>query len=170
MTTQGLEPARSADETAALEAVTAGALGRDLGLTPAHLDVALRIADGLRRRGAHAEALRMCATIVLCEPRRFEFQAALAACALEADQPYVAIQAAAAMIAEAPRDPRGYLLSGRACLRAGEWAEAIEDLSNAADRANEAGRAAEESEARNLLAGLRQASQQSAPRVGQFAG
>ncbi|WP_062012783.1 hypothetical protein [Aureimonas sp. AU4] len=142
------------EERAALEAIAQGELGRQFGIEARHLDVAASMAGDLARRGAHDRALRLYATIVLCDPQHRAAQAGLASGALEVGAPYIAIQAAAVLIAGAPDDPLGYLLSGKGCLLAQEWPEAREDLQRASDLAGARGDGNCQREADMLLAGL----------------
>ncbi len=108
-----------------------GQIRDELNLKSADLTIGLEVAKNLLKRGAATEALRIYAGLILCEPANIEFQVGLANCALLVDEPHLALQAASAVIALAPRDPRGYLLSGRACIGLGALAEAAEDLNDA---------------------------------------
>lgn len=118
-----------------LEAIAKGEFGRQAGLERRHLDIACTIANDQVRRGAKLEGIRLFATVVLCDPTHREGQVGLASAALEVGEPYIAIQAAAMLIATAPFDPLGYLLSGKACQLAGEWPEARDDLQRASELA-----------------------------------
>lgn len=108
-----------------------GGLRRELGLSPEHLHVGLLLARGHMDRGAFADAMRIYITLVLCEPANVDHQIGLANCAHLQNEHNVALQAASAVIALAPADPRGYLLSGRSCLMIGSYKEAQEDLEDA---------------------------------------
>lgn len=121
-----------------LEAFARGAIRKELGLEISDLRIGLDLARAHLRRGATAEATRICATLVLCEPMQADFQIALCDCALLGEEYHVALQAASAVVALCPTDPRGYLLSGRACLALGYRTEAIEDLRDAIAFAKEA--------------------------------
>ena len=113
------------------EALHGGEIARELGLDAADLRLGLTVAKNLLSRGAHAEAMRVYVALVLCEPLNVDFQVGLANCASVVGEPYMALQAASAVIALAPSDPRGYLLSGRSCMAIGNFAEAREDLTDA---------------------------------------
>lgn len=141
-------------ERAVLDMIAEGGFGRHWGLKPKHLDAAAYMASDLARRGEHDKAVRLFATIVLCDPHHRVAQIGLATGALEIEQPYIAIQAAAVLIAREPQNPLGYLLSGRGCLMAREWPEAEEDLRRAAALAGANGDAALAGEAARLLAVL----------------
>lgn len=108
-----------------------GQLGKRLGLTPEQLRIGLSVARNHLTRGAPAEALKIYVALVLCDPLNVDFQVGLANCASVLGEHHVALQAASAVIALAPRDPRGYLLSGRSCMMLGNYAEAKEDLEDA---------------------------------------
>lgn len=142
------------ESQAMLEAIARGEFGHRAGLDKRHLDLASVIANDLMRRGAALEATRLFATIVLCDPTHREGQIGLATGGLEVGEPYVAIQAAAALIAAAPTDPLGYLLSGKACRMAEEWSEAREDLQRASELARAAGQGSILAEAQMLLGSL----------------
>jgi|GEM_PF-1763524 len=122
-----------------------------LGLSSDDLSVGLEVAGNLVRRGSTGEALRVYAGLILCEPANADFQTGLANCALMAEEYHLALQAASAVIALAPRDPRGYLISGQACLGLGAQAEAAEDLQDAVRLGSEAGDAVVVDLARRLL-------------------
>jgi uncharacterized protein HemY len=142
------------NEQAIMDMIADGALGRHFGFERKHLDAAAFIAGDLARRGAHDKAVRLFATIVLCDPHHRVAQIGLASGALEVEQPYIAIQAAATLIAGEPQNPLGYLLSGKGCLMAQEWPEAGEDLHRALELARAGGDAALATEAERLLAAL----------------
>jgi tetratricopeptide (TPR) repeat protein len=108
-----------------------GGIRKLLGLETAHLRLCLDLARSQMRRGAHDEAFRTYCALVLCEPCNVDFQIGLANCAHEIGQHELALQAASAAIALAPKNPRGYFLSGRACFALAHYREAIEDLSAA---------------------------------------
>lgn len=122
-----------------------------LGLKPGDLNIGLAAANAMMRRGDGAEALRMYATLALCDPANLDIQLGLAECSALLEQHDLAIQAAAVVIAMAPSDPRGYFLSGRACLLAGYQAEAEEDLSHAVKYGRAGGNGAIAAEAERLL-------------------
>lgn len=135
-----------------LAALREGRLGDALGMGPKEIQAGLALAANLLERGSVEDALRLYAGLVLCRPTDLELQAGLANCALKAEQYHLAIQASAVLIATDPRDPRGYLFSGTACLASGELEEAREDLSSAVEIARKAGHGAIEQEAERLLA------------------
>lgn len=148
---EALSPPGSGTETAAL---LNGHLRDALGLRSADLAIGLEVARNLLQRGANAEALRVYAGLILCEPANAAFQTGLANCALAAEEYHLALQAASAVVALTPRDPRGYLISGRACLGLGALAEAGEDLREAVARGREARDAVAVEEACRLLDAL----------------
>ena len=121
-------PAVANVDEAAIRALLGGEIGRELGLTGSDLRIGLTVAKNLLARGAQAEALRVYVALVLCEPTNVDFQVGLAHCASVLGEHHLALQAASAVIALAPRDPRGYLLSGRSCLAIGHLTEAREDF------------------------------------------
>ena len=143
----------SARGTAA-EAFASGQLGAELGLKTADLTIGLEVAKNLLKRGALQDALRVYVGLILCEPSNVDFQTGLANCALQLDEHHLALQAASVIIALAPRDPRGYLLSGRACIGLDAFAEAAEDLNEAVTFGREARNAMVVEEARRLLQAL----------------
>ncbi|WP_181705334.1 hypothetical protein [Chthonobacter rhizosphaerae] len=151
-TTTPTDTAAPPSEPGSLDAIVDGGFGKMLGLEHAHLMIGLEIAIGLRMRGALAEALRMHATLVLAAPTDVELQIGLAECALMVEAYEIALQAASVVVAVAPSDPRGYLLSGRACLGLDALEEAREDLADAVRFASAAGRADILAEARRLSA------------------
>lgn len=128
-----------------------GEIRDTLGLSSDDLSVGLEVAGNLVRRGATGEALRVYAGLILCEPTNAAFQTGLANCALMAEEYHLALQAASAVISLAPRDPRGYLISGQACLGLGAQAEAAEDLQDAVRLGSEEGDAVVVDLARRLL-------------------
>jgi Flp pilus assembly protein TadD len=111
----------------------AGSLRKELGLQTIDLMAGLEVAKNHLKRGDIPQAMRIYATLVLCEPANVDFQVGLANCALLAEENHLALQAASAVVALAPSDPRGYFLSGRACLGLGSFAEATEDLTDAVE-------------------------------------
>lgn len=143
-----MEPARAeiefimaeTDESEAfLKGFLGGELGRKLGLSTEQLRVGLAVAQNHIARGAYSEAFRMYMSLVLCDPMHVDFQVGLAQSAALLGEHHVAIQAASAVIALAPRDPRGYLLCGRSCFAISSYPEAHEDLSEALRLARETG-------------------------------
>lgn len=117
-----------------------GQLRKELGLSSQELRAGLSVARNHMLRGAPLEALRIYAALVLCDPTNVDFQVGLANCAGHIGEHYLAIQAASAVIALAPSDPRGYLLSGRSCMLSGAFDEAREDLEEARDLARASGK------------------------------
>jgi Flp pilus assembly protein TadD len=117
------------DET--LAALLRGELRNRLGLSSEQLRIGLSVARNHMTRGAPLEALRVYVTLVLCEPANVDFQIGLANCAGVLGEHHLALQAASAVIALAPKDARGYLLSGRSCMMISAFAEAKEDLEDA---------------------------------------
>jgi len=126
-----------------------GELRKRLGLTTEQLRVGLTVARNHLTRGAPADALKIYVALVLCDPLNVDFQVGLANCASVLGEHHVALQAASAVIALAPGDPRGYLLSGRSCMMLGSYAEAREDLDDALTFSNDDETVA--TEARHLL-------------------
>lgn len=126
-------------------------IGKNLGLAADDLAVGLDIAKSLLERGQPVRAMRIYCALVLCFPTVADYQIGLANCALQLEEHYMALQAASAVIALEPRNPRGYFLSGRACLAAGELAEAREDLADALRLAKESGDTLVATEAERLL-------------------
>lgn len=117
------------DET--ISALLKGELRDKLGLSTEHLRVGLSVARNHLTRGAPLEALRIYVALVLCEPTNVDFQIGLANCAGVLGEHHLALQAASAVIALAPKDARGYLLSGRSCMMIQAFSEAKEDLEDA---------------------------------------
>jgi Flp pilus assembly protein TadD len=117
------------DET--LSALLRGELRAKLGLSTEQLRIGLSVARNHLTRGAPLEALRIYVAMVLCEPTNVEFQIGLANCAGLLGEHHLALQAASAVIALAPKDARGYLLSGRSCMMISAFSEAKEDLEDA---------------------------------------
>lgn len=138
-------------DDAALSSFLGGGLRERLGLDPEHLGLGLIVARNHLARGAVGDALRIYGTLVLCDPANADFQLGLADCASIGGEHHIALQAASALIATAPGDPRGYLLSGRSCLMLGHAREAHEDLTDALRIALSTGDDAVAGEARLLL-------------------
>jgi Flp pilus assembly protein TadD len=108
-----------------------GAFRKELGLEAKDLRVGLNVAKNLLDRGQASEALRIYVALVLCNPTDVDFQIGLANCALRLEEPHLALQSASAVIALKPDEPRGYFLSGSACLMLGNFDEAAEDFRDA---------------------------------------
>ena len=138
--------------SAARAELAAGALGQKLGLNHADLNVGLHVAKGMMERGSLGEAFRIYTALVLCEPGNVEFQVGLSNCAVIMGENSLALQAASAIVAMAPKDPRGYFLSGRACLALGQWLEAEEDFRDALSHAKQARDALITGQSEKLLA------------------
>ncbi|PDT90807.1 pathogenicity island protein [Bradyrhizobium sp. Y36] len=111
--------------------IAQGAVRKALGLEPVDLRLGLDIARNQLQKGAPIEAFQTYAALVVCDPSDPELQAGLANCALLLGENSLALHAASAIVALAPSDPRGYFLSGRACLAMGQLTEANEDLTEA---------------------------------------
>lgn len=123
-------------EMAALaRTIAEGAIRKHLGLETDDLSAGLDVAKGLIERGEFQRAMQIYLGLVLCDPLVVDFQVGLANCALLVDEAPLALQAASAVVALAPADPRGYVLSGRACLALGAFTEACEDLADAVEKA-----------------------------------
>lgn len=125
------DPLRELPDTGDLKeaaALLGSHLLASLDLAEGDFDAGLMLAANAMRNGHLAEALRLYATMAICQPMNYEIQLGLANCAVEAQQHYVAMQAAAVLIALYPQDPRGYIISGKACLHAGLHVEAREDF------------------------------------------
>lgn len=118
-------------------AIAGGAIRDLVGLSSEHLRLGLTIAANQLKRGAKAEAMRIYAALVLCEPMNVDFQFGLANCALSLRANHLALQAASLVVALEPTKPRGYYLSGRACLALGHFSEAEEDMRKALKYAKE---------------------------------
>lgn len=114
-----------------LAALLRGDLRAKLGLSSEQLRVGLSVARNHLTRGAPLDALRIYVPLVLCEPTNVDFQIGLANCAGVLGEHHLALQAASAAISLAPKDARGYLLSGRSCIAINAFAEAKEDLTDA---------------------------------------
>lgn len=125
-------------------------VGHLIGIAAEDLALGLDVAKRHMQRGAPAEALKIYAALVLCDPARLEFQIGLANCALDLGEHEMALQAASAIVATAPADPRGYYLSGRACFGLGAVDEALEDLADAERFARSIGDAALTEAVRNF--------------------
>jgi Flp pilus assembly protein TadD len=136
---------------AMVRSLLGGALRKELGIENADLQIGLDVARRHLQRGAAAEAMRVYVALVLCDPMVVDFQVGLANCALLAEENHLALQAASAVVALAPSDPRGYFLSGRACLGLGSFAEAAEDLTDAVEFGRKAHNATIVNEANVLL-------------------
>jgi Flp pilus assembly protein TadD len=120
-----------ANVSEAVRQFVGGAIRKKLGLESSDLRLGLDLARNQMQRGATAEAFRTCAALVLCDPSDPELQIGLANCAVQIGEDELALQAASVVVALAPSDPRGYYLSGRACLGLGHYADAKEDLTAA---------------------------------------
>ena len=119
------------DYQSAMRSFVSGQIGAELGLMSQDLEVGLEVARNLIRRGALAEAMQVYVGLVLCQPANQAFQIGLANCAIQLGEYHLALQSASVVIAQSPRDPRGYLLSGHACIGLGALAEAAVDLDEA---------------------------------------
>ena len=128
-----------------------GAIRKKLGLESMDLHLGLDLARNQMQRGATTEAFRTYVALVLCDPSDPELQIGLANCALQVGEDELALQAASAVVALAPSDPRGYYLSGRACVGLGHYPEAKEDLTDALTFARSAKNAVIFEEADKLL-------------------
>ncbi|MBX2804441.1 MAG: pathogenicity island protein [Hyphomicrobiales bacterium] len=116
-----------------------GGLRKSLGLSREDLRLGLDVAKGLLQRERYAEALRMYATMILCDPSDPEIQIGFANCALVLGENDLGLQAASAAIVQMPDDCRGYFLSGKACLAMGLKAESKADFTRALELAESAG-------------------------------
>jgi Flp pilus assembly protein TadD len=132
-----LDQGGQSDE-AMMRALVEGSMRKELGLQPGDLRIGLNVAKNLLDRGSAAEALRIYIALVLCAPTEIDYQVGLANCALQLGEHHLALQSASAIVALAPRDPRGYFLSGRACLGMGALKEAEEDLRDAVEHGRNA--------------------------------
>jgi Flp pilus assembly protein TadD len=115
-----------------------GSVRKELGLETIDLLPGLEVAKNHLRRGATGEALRMYTALVLCEPMNVDFQVGLANCALAIQEHHLALMSASTIVSLAPADPRGYFLSGQACIGLGQFAEATEDLTKAVELGRQA--------------------------------
>lgn len=123
-------------------------------LEPFDVQVGLEVAGSYLRDGAIDQAFRTFILLVLQDPCEPVSQIGLAHCALQVGQSELALQAASMVIALAPSDPRGYFLSGQACLALRHFAEAKEDLLNAAEFGRQVNNTAVVADADRLLASL----------------
>ncbi len=139
----------SLEPGAAAEALLSGALRERLGLSADDIGLGLAVASHTLGRQPR-EALKLYAALILCDPINVACQMGLAHCALLAEEPHLALQAASVVIALAPDDPRGHLLSARACIALGNVRDAREDLASASDVAHRVGDAAALAEADRL--------------------
>ncbi len=114
-----------------------GAIAKELNLGPAELQLALGVANLKLNTGQPERALQMYTVLVLCDPLNIEFQCGLANCAIQMQEHELALQAASSMIANAPRDCRGYYFSAVACLGMRQLEEAREDIVDAMDLARQ---------------------------------
>jgi Flp pilus assembly protein TadD len=135
--------------------VASGAIRRGLGLESADLRFGLDLARNQLQRGATTEAFRTYIALVLCDPSDAEFQIGLANCALMVGENELALQAASAAIALQPTNPRGFYLSGHACMALRQFTEAREDLADAVELGRKARDSLVVAEADKLLAKLR---------------
>jgi tetratricopeptide (TPR) repeat protein len=135
----------------ALAAFLQGGVRKELGLESVDLRPGLDIAKNHLKKGAMAEAMQTYVALVLCEPMNIDFQVGLANCAVQMQENHLALQAASAIIALAPTDPRGHFLSGRASLGLGFYTEATEDLQKAMELAQQSRDAVIVNEANDLL-------------------
>jgi Flp pilus assembly protein TadD len=142
---------RDAEISEAQRLIAQGAIRKALGLEPVDLRLGLDVARNQLQKGAVGEAFRTYATLVVCDPSDPELQVGLANCALHVGENNLALQAASAVVALAPSDPRGYFFSGRACMALGHFAEAKEDLTEAIELARVPKDALIFNEARKLL-------------------
>lgn len=122
---------QTANPDGGISAFLNGSLRKELGLESIDLTAGLSIAKNYLERGLPLEAMRTYVALVLCEPTNPDFQVGLANCAIQMGEDHLALQAASAVVALAPSDPRGYFLSGRACFALGHYAEAAEDFRDA---------------------------------------
>ncbi len=135
-------------------AIANGSIGKSLGLEIGDLRYGLDVARNHMQRGAYREAFQVYAMLVMCAPMELDFQIGLANCALYLSENELAIQSASAAIGIAPRDPRGYFISARACIAIGAYKEANEDLSEALRIAREVNDTAVLAEAEKLMKSL----------------
>lgn len=85
----------------------------------------------LEEQGQWRAALEVYAQVGLLDPALLAVQLGIARCATRLGEHAIALQAAAAAILLAPKDPRGYLLSGENCMHLGYIREARKDLEQA---------------------------------------
>ncbi|MEM7693071.1 MAG: hypothetical protein AAF318_01360 [Pseudomonadota bacterium] len=138
----------------ALDAAFSGELRQTLGLQRQDLVAIAKMAQKAQREGDTALAFRAHALLVLVDPQAVAHQVGLAESALAAKNPSAALQAASAIVATAPENPEGYLMSARACLDLGLVEEAKEDLADALRFAKRARRGDIFAECQALLATL----------------
>lgn len=125
-----------------------------LGLESIDLRIGLDVARAQLQKGNVNEAFRTYATLVLCDPFDPELQVGVANCALHIQEYALALQAASAVVALVPSDPRGYCLSAKACIGLGQPQEAHEDLTSALELAGSSKDASLKQEIQLLLSEL----------------
>ena len=108
-----------------------GVIQKELGLSMKDLDVALGVANMKLRSGDPMNALQIYTALILCNPSHYDFQCGLANCTAQIQEHDLTIQAASAMIALDPQDPRGYYFSAVGCIGMGHFEEALEDIQDA---------------------------------------
>ncbi|MEM6677611.1 MAG: pathogenicity island protein [Pseudomonadota bacterium] len=108
-----------------------GGLAAHLDVDPKDLRLGLEVAKAHRDRGDVAGAMRIYAALSLCDMNEPDYQQGIADCAYAMGEFGLALNAASALIALAPKRAVGYYLSGAACLAMGHEAEAKEDLTEA---------------------------------------
>lgn len=128
-----------------------GGIRDAVGLTSDALRFGLSVAKREMDRGDHATALGTYASLAACEPATVDYHVGMANCAVRLELYELGLSAATAALALAPRDPRGWLLSGRCCLALGRREQAREDLDTAADLGLATRAAPLVAEARRLL-------------------
>lgn len=107
------------------------ALRDSYGLQTSELRALAHIGHMKMMAGDFAGAQRIYSLLVVLSPDDSGFQIGLADASIALGHFDLALQAGAAVIAALPTDPRGYFISGRACLGLGLSAEAREDLADA---------------------------------------
>jgi Flp pilus assembly protein TadD len=107
------------------------ALRDSYGLQTSELRALAHVGHLKLMAGDFAGAQRIYCLLVVMAPDDVGFQIGLADASIALGHFDLALQAAAAVIAALPTDPRGYFISGRACLGLGLAEEAREDLADA---------------------------------------
>lgn len=150
---QGMTQSGVAEFRSALQDFLAeGSILQRMGLQSGDLDPLGQIARNDLVAGNVDAALGGFARLVMVEPANADYQIGLAEAALAAGHAELAMHSAAVVIAERPRSPVGYFLSGRAALAMGEIEVAIEDLVDAARLAEATGDRSLASSAQQLIA------------------
>lgn len=102
-----------------------------LGLDEFSRGMAFNRAAALVLQGRTEEAFQIYTALAMLSPLDSEALIGMARCAMTMLDHDSAMHIAAAIIAIAPTDPRGFLISGKSCFMLGLFDEALEDLRDA---------------------------------------